>query len=90
MGRNFEQLAHLYGQALVALHVRAWVEIDAGGGFGPPELVALHVRAWVEIQRRSWHSVPPDVALYARAWVEIQLVQLVFKLLQSPSTRGRG
>ena len=39
----------MIGIVMVALHVRAWVEINnSANGFGCT-LVALHVRAWVEM-----------------------------------------
>ena len=55
----------------VALHVRAWVEMDRLLLSPLTTKVALHVRAWVEIRPRRDRPTRIFVALHVRAWVEI-------------------
>ena len=63
-------MAGVYEQ-MVALHVRAWVEIPTDYGKTSILPVALHVRAWVEIDGHVVGVVVGVVALHVRAWVEI-------------------
>ena len=50
VGRNDYEKS-IESDDVVALHVRAWVEIFWVCGCKPGQGVALHVRAWVEIPR---------------------------------------
>ena len=62
---------------MVALHVRAWVEIRNSFLTGTTFCVALHVRAWVEIGGEERMNIRDlAVALHVRAWVEILKLSL--------------
>ena len=50
VGRNDYEKS-IESDDVVALHVRAWVEIFWVCGCKPGQGVALHVRAWVEISK---------------------------------------
>ena len=51
VGRN-TMIDGFHWLCIVALHVRAWVEIGPSGPIGPCMPVALHVRAWVEMKSK--------------------------------------
>ena len=70
VGRNYPDGKNR-DRPIVALHVRAWVEIYISiEGTGTLE-VALHVRAWVEMASLRLGTTNDCVALHVRAWVEI-------------------
>ena len=71
---------------VVALHVRAWVEISLASGTKVKLGVALHVRAWVEIATEvEVEEEAEGVALHVRAWVEIGACRPIPAAPWSPS-----
>ena len=74
-------------QLVVALHVRAWVEIIRLGDQSQTAGVALHVRAWVEMPSPRATLGTGPVALHVRAWVEIPEIFDQAGRPESPSMR---
>ena len=74
----------------VALFTRAWIEMSRHHLQICLPLVALFTRAWIEIY--CWQNLVLSltVALFTRAWIEILDIITQFRLLWSPSSRGRG
>ena len=56
----------------VALHTRAWIEMEQGYEINPELKVALHTRAWIEIDVKEACYLFMIVALHTRAWIEMK------------------
>ncbi len=74
---------------MVALLVRAWIEINRFKDVKKINLVALLVRAWIEMFTIGAYSIMRAVALLVRAWIEMLLLHIcAVRLPRCPRREG--